>query len=123
MSRSVPLWRGATDDTPIPPRVKLRVFDRYDGKCCICGLSIHGHLLPAYDHRISIVNGGKNDEPNIQLLCSACHTAKTATDVHTKSVIYNKRAKRLKLKKRKLIPGSKGSGWRRKMDGTVVREK
>ena len=121
--RSVPEWIGKTDDTPIPPRVKLRIFEQYRGRCNNCGLSIRGSLLPAFDHIVSLVNAGENRESNIQLLCSACHGTKTATDVHTKSVTYNKRAKRLKLKRRKLIPGSKGSGFRKRMDGTVVREK
>ncbi len=46
---------------------------------------------------------------------------KTKTDVHEKSVNYKKKVKRLKLGKRKLIPGSKGSGFRRKLDGTVIK--
>lgn len=122
MSRSLPEWIGTNDDTPIPPRVKLRIFERYNKTCCVCSRPVVGRLLPAYDHIVAIINGGRNIESNIQLLCSACHTAKTATDVAEKSAIYNKRAKRLKLKRRRLIPGSKGSGFRKKMDGTVVRE-
>lgn len=121
--RSVPEWEGKTDDTPIPPRVKLRIFERFNQHCNSCGLLIVGRLRPAYDHIIALANGGRNIESNIQLLCSACHATKTKSDVAIKSATYNKRAKRLKLKKRKLIPGSKGSGFRKKMDGTVVREK
>lgn len=120
--RSVDVWIGKDDDTAIPPRVKLRIFDRYGGACAACGRVIVGRLLPAYDHIIALANGGRNTEENVQLLCSECHNTKTSTDVHTKSVIYNKRAKRLKLKKRKLILGSKGSGFRKKMDGTVIKE-
>jgi|KBSMisStandDraft_5_1062788.scaffolds.fasta_scaffold88252_7 5-methylcytosine-specific restriction endonuclease McrA len=113
MSRSVPEWIGASDDTPIPPRVRLRIFDRYKGRCNHCGLSICGRLLPAFDHIVSLINGGQNREQNIQLLCSACHRPKTAADVHTKSVTYTKRARRLKLKNRKPMLGSKDSGWKK----------
>ena len=32
LSRSVPEWIGKTDDTPAPPRVRLRVLERCEGK-------------------------------------------------------------------------------------------
>jgi hypothetical protein len=28
MPRSRPEWRGKTDDDPVPPRVRLRIFER-----------------------------------------------------------------------------------------------
>lgn len=124
MSRSVAEWIGKDDDTAIPPRVKIRVFDKHDGKCAHCGRSIYGRLLACFDHIIALINGGQNRESNLQLLCSECHAGKTGQDAHTKSVTYKKRIKHLGLKsKRRLIPGSKGSGFRKKLDGTVVREK
>lgn len=123
MSRSLPEWIGKTDDTPIPPRVKLRIFERFNQRCNNCNLLIVGKLLPRYDHIIALINGGQNRESNIQLLCSGCHDDKTKGDVRDKSNIYNKRIRRLKLHNRKLIPGSKGSGFRKRMDGTVIREK
>lgn len=122
MPRSVPEWIGKTDDTPIPARVKLRVFEKYNERCCHCDLLIVGRLRPAYDHIVALINGGENRESNIQLLCSECHKAKTGGDVREKAVIYRKRSRRLKLhSRRRLIPGSKGSGYRRKMDGTTIK--
>lgn len=123
MSRSLPEWCGKNDDTPIPPRVKIRVFDRSDGCCASCHRSVGGRLRPIYDHIVALINKGENRESNLQLLCHECSGTKSAADVQEKSVIYRKRAKRLKVGKRHLIPGSKGSGFRKKMDGTVVREK
>lgn len=32
-ARTLPEWRGATPDSPVPDRVKVRVFARYDGYC------------------------------------------------------------------------------------------
>ena len=32
MARSVAEWVGATPDTPVPPRVRLRVFERDEGE-------------------------------------------------------------------------------------------
>ena len=123
MSRSVPEWQGANDDTAIPPKVKLRIFDASRGLCAICRRAIRGRLLARYDHIIALVNGGHNRQSNVQLLCHECHDAKTKDDVAEKSALYNKRIKRMGFKRKKLIPGSKGSGIRRRMDGTVWREK
>lgn len=122
MTRKLPEWIGKTDDTKIPPRVKLRIFERYDGRCNHCHLLIVGKLLPNYDHIIALANGGRNCESNIQLLCTACHPDKSREDVREKSIFYKKKVRRLKLKRRRLIPGSKGSGFRKRMDGTVERE-
>jgi 5-methylcytosine-specific restriction endonuclease McrA len=123
MPRSTEEWIGATDDTPIPPRVRLRIFDVSGGRCDMCRRVIRGSLRPCYDHRQALINGGENRENNIRLLCHECHDLKTKSDVREKSVIYNKRIKRMGFKRKKLIPGSKGSGVRRRMDGTVWREK
>ena len=120
--RSVEPWEGKNDDTQIPPRVRLRVFEMARGCCAKCSRRIGGRIVPCYDHIVAIANGGANSESNLQLLCTDCHREKTGSDVHTKSVIYNRKIKRLGLKKRKLIPGSKGSGFRKKMNGEVVRE-
>ncbi len=119
MPRSVPEWIGKTHDTQIPPRVKLRIFERYFGKCCGCGLKVVGR--PAYDHHIALANGGENRESNIRLLCERCHGDKTKTDVHIKATIQKKKKKRLKLGRSRPIPGSKGSGYRKKLDGTVIK--
>jgi len=121
--RSLPEWIGKTDDDPIPPRVKLRVFEKAGKQCSLCGILLVGRMLPEFDHRVALINGGKNRESNIVCVCSGCHRNKTKKDVREKSVIYNKRIKRLKLKnRRRLIPGSKGSGYRKKLDGTVIKE-
>ncbi len=123
MPRTVPEWIGKTDDTPIPPRVKLRIFEFFSGRCARCGNSIRGAILPRYDHKIALINGGENRESNLQLLCSGCHVDKSHSDVRQKSVVYRKRLKHIGIKKKKrLIPGSKGSGIRIRMDGTIWRE-
>jgi len=122
MSRSVEEWIGKDADEAIPPRVRIRTFDRYSGRCAICKRRISGRLLARYDHVQALCNRGENRESNLQLLCHECHDNKTKDDVAEKSQIYNKRIKRMGFKRKKLIPGSKGSGIRRRMDGTVWRE-
>ena len=114
MSRQVPPWEGKTDDTPIPARVKIRIFERAGGRCARCTLVICGSLLPAFDHMVALVNGGGNRESNIELLCTPCHGLKTKIDVAEKSQMYHKRVKAIGLKpKRRTIGG-------RKFDGTPI---
>lgn len=121
MSRELPEWIGANDDQAIPARVKIRVFDAFGGRCAVCSLQIAGKLRPAYDHAVSLINGGENRETNLQLLCVPCHAIKTKTDVAEKSVTARKRSKHIGLKKPSRFPGSRDSGWKKKMDGSVVR--
>src|SRR6185312_12503433 len=70
-------WIGRTDDEAIPPRVKVRIFQAFDGRCSHCTLLIVGKLRPAYDHTIALINGGENRESNVSLLCMPCHALKT----------------------------------------------
>jgi 5-methylcytosine-specific restriction endonuclease McrA len=107
MSRDVPEWIGSTDDQAIPARVKVRVFDRFDGKCCACTLLVQGKLRPAYDHIQALINGGEHREHNLQLLCVPCHALKTRADVAEKSVTARKRTKHLGIKKPRTILGGK----------------
>jgi 5-methylcytosine-specific restriction endonuclease McrA len=122
MPRSVEEWIGKNDDTPIPPRVKLRIYDKYQGHCGSCGRKIVGKLKPAFDHIIALINGGQNRESNAGLLCNECHAAKSVEDVGEKSALYNKRIGGLGFKNKKLIPVSKGSGFRKTISGKVWRE-
>lgn len=120
MPRSVAEWHGKTDDTPIPTRVKLRVYGRYKGRCAICG----GKVLPAeYDHIERLKDGGENRERNIQLLCRPCHAAKSAQEQTEGAKVDRIKAKHIGVSKRKGRPmaGTKASGWKRKIDGTVER--
>ena len=122
MARKVEEWIGATDDTAIPARVKLRVFQKHGGECAICTLHIRGKLLPAYDHITALINGGQNRESNLQLLCVPCHAIKTGKDVAEKAKVARKRAKHLGIARTKRpFPGSKASGLRKRMNGSVER--
>lgn len=38
--RSVDEWHGANPDAHVPARVRLRVFERYGGKCWLTGRKI-----------------------------------------------------------------------------------
>lgn len=123
MTRSVDEWIGKTDDDPIPKRVQLRIFERAKGKCASCGRSLRpGHF--DFDHIRALSLGGQHKESNIHPLCkSPCHKAKTAEDVHQKSINYRKRIKHhgIRSKSVRSIPGTRASGWKHNMDGTWER--
>lgn len=114
MARSVPEWRGKTPDTKIPDRVRVRVFELYDGWCQLCGGAIMQTKDYAADHRVALINGGENRESNLQPTHVWCHQAKTRQDVSYKAKVYKKR--------RRAIAGAKPrtiTRWR-KFDGTIV---
>lgn len=125
MTRAVEEWRGKTDDTPIPPRVRLRVFERFGGICQETGRKITPADEWDCDHTIALVNGGQHRESNLRPVLREAHRAKTAQDVAQKAKDARVRQKHLGIKKRKaIIPGSKASPWKRLVGGgTVRREK
>ena len=120
--RSVPEWIGKTPDTPVPARVQLRVFDRYGGVCQITGRKIMPGDVWECDHRRALCNGGLNRESNLQPAIQEAHRYKTRDDVKLKAESDRKRMKHLGIKRqpRQIMPGSKLSKWKKRLDGTVV---
>jgi 5-methylcytosine-specific restriction protein A len=121
-ARSVPEWIGKTPDTPAPPRVRLRVFEAFGGRCAICGCKIGATVKWALDHIIALINGGENRESNLQPICDGCHKIKTRADVAEKSKTSRIREKYLGIRphRSRPMPGSRQSKWKRCMDGTVT---
>lgn len=94
--RSVDEWAGKNDDQDAPPHVRLRVWDRCQGKCHRCTREILGYREKwTLEHRIAICNGGQNRESNLCLTCCNCLPDKNAEDAAEKSSVYHKRAKHL----------------------------
>lgn len=106
--RSLPEWIGKNDDERAPIRVQVRVFDRCEGKCGICGRKIHAGESWTLEHVKAICNGGANAEHNLGVTCSWCLQDKNADDVAEKSAIYRKRAKHIGA----LKPKRKFGAWR-----------
>jgi 5-methylcytosine-specific restriction endonuclease McrA len=111
--REIQEWIASNDDQSIPARVRVRTFDKYNGRCAVCTLPIVGRLRPAYDHIIALINGGQHREANLQLLCVPCHALKTRADVADKSNMYRKRLKAQGHKKPRTM-----TRWRR-FDGSI----
>lgn len=112
MSRVTELWCGKTDDTKAPPRVCLRVFLRFNGTCqCGCGRRIRPGEKWQLDHVDALINGGRNDESNLQPLLVEHHKNKTRADVAQKAATYRKRVKHHGIKRAgRTIPGRRFNG-------------
>lgn len=114
-ARSIPEWRGKTPDSPVPDRVKVRVFARHEGYCHWTGKKIMPGDTWDTDHVIALINGGENRESNLApILRGKAHKEKTARDVAIKSKTARVRKRHLGLKKPRTI-----TRWRR-FDGSVV---
>lgn len=105
-----------------PPKVKLAAFGRCQGMCERCSV----WLMPgkfAYDHVLPDALGGEPVLGNCEVLCSTCHAVKTAS-ADIPRIAKAKRQQRAHLGIRKQgrpLPGSKASGWKRRIDGTWER--
>lgn len=115
MPRSVPEWIAKHDDAPIPPRVRLRVFERHGGICHLSSRKIQPGEPWDCDHIVALVNGGEHRERNLVPVLKEPHKAKTAEDVKEKAIVAKKRKTHLgiRAKKRKM-------GYKR-FDGTIVK--
>jgi len=118
--RSVPEWIGKSDDSPVPLRVRLRIFDRCGGICHLSGRKIRPGDAWDCDHIVALSNGGAHREYNLAPALKEPHKVKTKQDVALKAKINRKRAYHLGLKKKsRPIPGSKASGLKKGFDGIV----
>ncbi|MBZ9939182.1 HNH endonuclease [Mesorhizobium sp. BR1-1-16] len=106
-----------------PAKIRQQAFARSQGNCESCG----AHLYPgkfAYDHVIPDALGGEPVLTNCEVLCDNCHGAKTTgTDVPRIAKARNQQRSYIDAKTRKgrPMPGTKASGLRKKMNGTVER--
>lgn len=118
--RSVPEWIGKTPDTPVPPRVKLRVLKRYGYRCYLSKIEIKPIDKWEIEHVIAIINGGENRECNLAPALKVAHAGKTKVDLAIKAKRDKSQKKRFGITKPKHpIPGSKASGVKKHLDGTV----
>lgn len=122
-ARTVPEWIGKSPDTAIPERVKRRILEQQNHRCARFGTAFSALDKPFFDHIKPLADGGENRETNLQALCRAAHLEKTRAEAGERAIVRRKQGKHLGIKKpsSRPLPGSKASGWKRKMDGTVER--
>jgi 5-methylcytosine-specific restriction endonuclease McrA len=129
MSRSTEEWRGKTDDTPVPPRVRARVFAAKGGRCHRCTRLIDAAGGEAWtcEHLVALINGGQNHESNLDVTCSWCLPIKNAEDVAEKSRVYRKAAKNIGVdlrpsQRRIQSPGFRKAGPQRSASRPIERK-
>ena len=110
---------GTTARGHLSTRRKLAIWEREKGLCMMCSC----RLTPGafiFEHVIPLELGGPDTDDNIRLTCLPCAGEKTRKDHRNAAKAKRVKAKHLGLKKSKNpLPGSKGSKWRKKMDGSV----
>lgn len=99
--RSVPEWFGSSPDAAIPPRVKLRIWERCAGRCALTGKKLMVGEPYDFDHIIPLTLGGEHKESNLQVVSREAHKAKTRADVAVKSKVARIRSKHLGITKPK----------------------
>lgn len=95
MPRSLPEWIGKTNDTPVPPRVRVRVFDRHDGVCHICKGTINAGEKWHIDHIIALIAGGENRESNFAPAHERCNLSKANGEKKEKAKVARTRGKHI----------------------------
>ncbi len=108
--------------TEFPKKIKVLAFKRANGRCESCSAPLFPTKFE-YDHRLADTFGGEPTLENCEVLCTNCHDAKTyRSDIPAVAKSNRVRAKHIgaKAKTRRPLPGSKDSGWKRKLDGSVV---
>jgi 5-methylcytosine-specific restriction endonuclease McrA len=93
--RQIPEWIGATPDSDIPKHVKLRIWDRYGGRCYRTGKKIRVGDKWQFDHIVAIRDDGEHREFNIAPILDAPHKAKTAAEASDRAHIDRMKAKHL----------------------------
>jgi 5-methylcytosine-specific restriction enzyme A len=99
--RTVPEWVATHPDQAIPTRVKLRIFQRYEGRCALTGVK----LLPGtfdFDHERPLSMNGEHREGNLRPVLRTVHRQKTADEAGPRA-----KADRIYLKANGLWPKSK----------------
>lgn len=114
--REVPEWIAKHDDQAIPPRVRLRVFERYGGVCQLTGRKINAGDRWDVDHRTALIFGGQHREANLQPVLATAHKVKSAAEMSVKAKADRQRLAHLGLKK----PKGRGFRGHRKFNGEIV---
>lgn len=114
-------WR----DEEFTAAVKAAAWARCGGHCegDGCGAPFSAANTPQYDHRVAAALGGEATLDNCRVLGSrCCHPEKTKADVTriAKAKRLVKDAANIRPRRKALIPGSKGTRFKKKIDGSVV---
>ena len=105
---------------------RAQIFLDREGKCHVCERKLRSGDRWQLDHIIALEVGGTDAPDNLAPCCDWCHKGKTAED-HKKAAkgraisVAHIIPPSQRQKKGRPIPGSKRSGFKKKMNGEVVR--
>ena len=106
------------------PRTKLNEWRAAGGCCRDCGRKLYAADRKEFDHDKPVWDHGTNDQSNCRLRCGWCHDEKThrvEAPQRAERDRHQKRAAGAKAPSRNPLPGGRKSGWKKKINGEVVR--
>jgi hypothetical protein len=110
-----------SDRLEFPVSVKKAAHARSGGFCEVCLIYIEPGQGPEYDHRVEAVLGGEATLKNCIVSCVPCHRAKTRERAPVLAKTARLERDRAGIQANgAIIPGSKKSAWKKRIDGTVV---
>ena len=98
--------------------VRRDAFLRANGDCELCGIKLKVGEAE-YHHRIEAYLGGEATLENCVVLCRSCHAL--ATKARHPEIDKTRRLadKRMGIRRKSTMPGSKRSKFKKRMNGTV----
>lgn len=120
MSRSIPEWRGRSDDAMPPRSVFDRLWERQGGRDAVTGLPFTSSDRIVRDHIVPLADGGLNIESNLQLITENTHKHKTAAEATERaSVRRHHENARGYVRKKSSFQTNRDGPYRKRMDGTI----
>lgn len=113
-----------TKRKPLTRLQRVKLFDDHQGTCCICYTKIDAGRGDKWiiEHIKPLWLGGEDDERNMGPAHEGCARKKTSAEAPVKAKSDRVRANYLGVPKAgRPMPGSRASGLRKRMDGTVER--
>lgn len=108
----------------ISTKERVALFQKWDGLCCICWGKISVGEGWDLDHTIPLAQGGEDEASNLRPVHRKCHAIKTKKDAADTAKAKRREAAHIGAKTSKRpLPGSRASGIRKRMDGTVEKWK
>ena len=103
-------------------KIKEQAYERSGGHCEVrwCGAALTTGRIH-YDHIIPCALGGEPTLANCQVICTACHKAKTTKeDIPRIAKAKRVRRKHIGIRKRSSFACSRQSRFKKKLNGEVV---